>query len=108
MFNAKGDLCSAGTPRLQGLKLKDGEYHPLEPHLAAAKRMIRSEVLGLDVHAENGLLRFRRVASGKDVRHRSGIEAARSLPKPKPGRRPRSARPLNPCAGGIGTHRPES
>ena len=74
MFNAKGDLCSAGTPRLQGLKLKDGEYHPLEPHLAAAKRMIRSEVLGLDVHAENGLLRFRRVASGKDVRHRSGID----------------------------------
>ena len=37
--------------------------------------MIRSEVLGLDVRVEDELLRFRDVATGRDVRHRGEIEA---------------------------------
>ena len=64
-----------GTPRLQGLKLVDGEYRPLKSRLVDGKRMIRSEVLGLDVRVDGELLRFRDVATGKDVRHRGEIEA---------------------------------
>ena len=79
MFDAKGDVYPEGTPRLQGLKLKDGEYHPLDSHVVAGKRMIHSEVLGLDVRVENGLLRFHDAATGKDIRHRSEIEADEKL-----------------------------
>ena len=75
MFDAKGDVYPPGTPRLQGLKLVDGEYRPLKSRLVDGKRMIRSEVLGLDVRVDGELLRFRDVATGKDVRHRSEIEA---------------------------------
>ena len=75
MFDAKGDVYPPGTPRLQGLKLVDGEYRPLKSRLVDGKRMIRSEVLGLDVRVEDELLRFRDVATGKDVRHRGEIEA---------------------------------
>ena len=75
MFDAKGDVYPPGTPRLQGLKLVDGEYRPLKSRLVDGKRMIRSEVLGLDVRAEDELLRFRDVATGRDVRHRGEIEA---------------------------------
>ena len=64
-----------GTPRLQGLKLVDGEYRPLKSRLVDGKRTIRSEVLGLDVCVEGELLRFRDVATGKDIRHRAEIEA---------------------------------
>ena len=79
MFDAKGDVYPAGTPRLQGLKLEDGEYQPLDSHVVDGKRMIRSEVLDLDVRAENGLLRFWDPATRKDVRHRSEIEADEEL-----------------------------
>ena len=75
MFDAKGDVYPPGTPRLQGLKLVDCEYRPLKSRLVDGKRMIRSEVLGLDVRVEDELLRFRDVATGKDVRHRGEIEA---------------------------------
>ena len=75
MFDAKGDVYPPGTPRLQGLKLVDGEYRPLKSRLVDGKRMIRSEVLGLDVRVEDELLRFRDVATGRDVRHRGEIEA---------------------------------
>ena len=79
MFDAKGDVFPAGTPRLQGLKLKDGEYHSMKSHVVGGKRMIHSEVLGLDVRAENGLLRFHDPATGRDVRHRSEVEADEEL-----------------------------
>ena len=63
-----------GRPRLQGLKLAKGGYVPLRPRLVDGQRMIRSEVLGLDVRADGELLRFRD-ASGMDVRHRREVEA---------------------------------
>ena len=75
MFDAKGDVYPPGTPGLQGLKLVDGEYRPLKSRLVDGKRTIRSEVLGLDVRVEDELLRFRDVATGKDIRHRGEIEA---------------------------------
>ena len=75
MFDPKGDVYPPGTPQLQGLKLVDCEYRPLKSRLVDGKRMIRSEVLGLDVRVEDELLRFRDVATGKDVRHRGEIEA---------------------------------
>ena len=75
LFDAKGDVYPPGTPRLQGLRLVDGEYRPLKSRLVDGRRTIRSEVLGLDVRAEDELLRFRDVATGKDIRPRSEIEA---------------------------------
>ena len=68
-----------GTPRLQGLKLEDGEYRPLEPKVVDGERMIHSEVLGLDVRVDGELLRFRDPATGKDIRHRDEIEADEEL-----------------------------
>ena len=65
-----------GTPRLQGLKLADGKYIPLPWQLADGGRMIHSEVLGLDVRVEGELLRFRDAATGRDVPHRSDVQAA--------------------------------
>ena len=65
-----------GTPRLQGLKLVDGEYVPLPPRLVEGGRTIRSGVLGLDVRVEGELLRFRDAATGRDVPHRSDVAAA--------------------------------
>ena len=79
MFDAKGDVYPKGTPRLRGLKLKDGKYHAMKSHVAGGKRMIHSEVLGLDVRSENGLLRFHDPETGRDVRHRSEIEADEEL-----------------------------
>ncbi len=75
MFDAKGDVYPPGTPRLQGLKLVDGEYRPLKSRLVDGRRMIRSEVLCLDVRVDGELLRFQDVATGRDVRHRCEIEA---------------------------------
>ena len=75
MFDAKGDVYPSGTPRLQGLKLVNGEYRPLKSRLVDGKRMIRSEVLGLDVRVDGKLLRFRDVATGRDIQHRSEVEA---------------------------------
>ena len=65
----KGGVHKGGTPPLQGLALEDGEYRPLEARLVDGERMIRSEVLGMDVRADGKLLRFRDVATGRDVQH---------------------------------------
>ena len=76
MFDPKGGVYPPGTPRLQGLKLADGEYLPLPSRLADGGRMIHSEVLGLDVRVDGELLRFRDAATGRDVPHRSDVQAA--------------------------------
>ena len=76
LFDAKGDAYPRGTPRLQGLKLVDGEYRPLASRLVDGKRMIRSEALGLDVYADGELLRFRDPATGQIIRHHQEVEAA--------------------------------
>ena len=75
LFDPKGGVYPPGTPRLQGLKLEDGEYMPLASRLANGGQTIRSEVLGLDVRVEGELLRFRD-AAGRDIPHRNEIEAA--------------------------------
>ena len=75
MFDAKGDVFPSGTPRLQGLKLADGGYRPLKSRLVDGRRTIRSEVLGLDVRVDGELLRFRDVATGRDIQHRGEVEA---------------------------------
>ena len=69
LFDPKGDVFRNGKPRLRGLELVAGEYSPLESRLVAGMRMIRSEVLGLDVRADGKLLRFRDPATGEDIRH---------------------------------------
>ncbi len=76
MFDPKGDLYPPGIPRLQGLKLVDGEYRPLESRVVDGEWTIRSEVLGLDIRVDGELLRFRDVATGRDVLRRSEVEAA--------------------------------
>ena len=76
LFDAKGDAYPRGTPRLQGLKLVDGEYRPLASQLVGGKRMIRSEALGLDVYADGELLRFRDPATGQIIRHHPEVKAA--------------------------------
>ncbi len=76
MFDPKGGVYPPGTPRLQGLKLADGKYMPLPWQLADGGRTIRSEVLGLDVRVDGELLRFRDAATGRDVPHRSDVQAA--------------------------------
>ncbi len=76
LFDPKGDMYPQGTPRLQGFELVDGEYRALESRLVDGERVIRSEVLGLDVRVDGELLRFRDVATGADVRHRPEAEAA--------------------------------
>ena len=76
MFDPKGDVYPPGTPRLQGLKLVDGEYRALPPQIAEGGRTIRSEVLGLDIRVEGELLRFRDPATGRDIPHRAEVVAA--------------------------------
>ena len=75
LFDPRGDLYPLGTPRLQGLKLVDCEYRPLKSRLVDGKRTIRSGVLGLDVRVDGELLRFRDVATGRDIQHRGEVEA---------------------------------
>ena len=79
LFDAKGDVYTKGTPRLRGLKLKDGKYHPLDSRVVDGERMIHSEALGLDIRMDGDLLRFRDSATGKDVRRRSEVEADTKL-----------------------------
>ena len=75
LFDPTGDVYPRGTPDLQGLKLVGGEYVPLESRMVDGHRLIRSEVLGLDVRKDGELLRFRDAATGRDVRHWSEIAA---------------------------------
>ena len=76
LFAPKGNVYPRGTPRLQGLALVAGRYRPLTSRLADGQRMIRSEVLGLDVCTDGELLRFRDPATGRPIRHRPEVEAA--------------------------------
>ena len=76
MFDPRGDTYKDDTPRLVGLELVGGEYQPLDSRLVAGERVIRSEVLGLDVLVDDELLRFRDPATGQDVRHRQEDIAA--------------------------------
>ena len=75
LFDPKGDVYPRKTPRLQGLRLVDGEYRPLSTRLVDGKRMLRSKVLGLDVRADGELLRFRDPATGRDILHRPEVQA---------------------------------
>ena len=75
LFDAQGGVYPRGTPDLQGLALVDGEYVALPPRVAEGRRMIRSEVLGLDVYRDGQLLRFRDAATGEEVRHWPELEA---------------------------------
>ena len=71
LFDPAGDVYPRRTPRLQGLRLVDGEYSPLESRLVGGVRLIRSEVLCLDIRVDGELLRFRDSATGRDVQHQS-------------------------------------
>ena len=75
-FDPQGGLFPLGAPRLQGLALVDGEYEPLPVRLERGERTIRSPMLGLDLRAEGGLIRFRDPVTGKDIRHYDEAEAA--------------------------------
>ena len=79
LFDAKGDVYPKGTPQLQGLKLKDGEYQALKSRVVNGKRMIHSKVLGLDVRVDGELLRFHDPATAQDIQHRSEVEADKEL-----------------------------
>ena len=76
LFDPQGGLFPPGTPRLQGLRLEDGEYQPLPTRLERSARVIRSEALGLDLRVEDALIRFRDPSTGEDVRHQDESEAA--------------------------------
>ncbi|MYE12799.1 MAG: Uma2 family endonuclease [Gammaproteobacteria bacterium] len=65
LFDPKGEYWN---PPLQGLTLEDGVYRPLGARAEAGRRTLRSTVLGMDVWAENGLVRFRDVGSGEVMR----------------------------------------
>ena len=64
-------------PALQGLGLRGRAYRPLLARVENGARVIRSEVLGLDLRVENQTLRFRDFATGEQLR--SHAEAATAL-----------------------------
>ena len=79
LFDPRGTIFARqGKPQLQGLKLVDGHYRPLAAGLMDDEGMVRSEVLGLGLRAENELIRFRHLATGEDVLHRDESEADRA------------------------------
>ena len=64
-------------PELQGLGLRGRAYRPLLARVENGARVIRSEVLGLDLRVENQTLRFRDFATGEQLR--SHAEATTAL-----------------------------
>ena len=76
LFDPKGGIYPRGVSRLTGLQLVAGKYQPLQTGVVGGTPMVRSEVLGLGVRLEDGLLRFRDPASGQDIRHHGEAEAA--------------------------------
>ena len=64
-------------PALQGLGLRRRAYRPLLARVENGARVIRSEVLGLDLRVENQTLRFRDFATGEQLR--SHAEATTAL-----------------------------
>ena len=71
-------------PPLQGLVLREGDYRPLPALMENGTRTIRSEVLGLDLRAGSGELRFRDSATGQYLK--SHAEATKALAEEKAGR----------------------
>ena len=65
LFDAKGDLFQ---PPLEGHRLESGVYRPLPVRASSAGRVLKSEVLGLELRAEGELLRFHDPATGEDLR----------------------------------------
>ena len=75
LFDAKGDLFQ---PPLEGHRLESGVYRPLPARASSAGRVLKSEVLGLELRAEGELLRFHDPATGQDLRtHREEATARR-------------------------------
>ena len=64
-------------PPLQGLVLREGEYRPLPALVDNGARRIPSEVLGLDLRAEQGVIRFRDPVTGRDLKSHAEEKAAR-------------------------------
>ena len=64
-------------PPLQGLVLRQGEYRPLPALVDNGARRIPSEVLGLDLCADHGVLRFRDPVTGEHLKNHA--EAASAL-----------------------------
>ena len=76
LFDPQGDVFRRrGEPQLQGFRLVDGEYKPLDTVRKNGRTMIRSDVLGLDLRTEGELIRFHDPAAGRDIRHRDETEA---------------------------------
>ena len=65
LFDPKGEYWD---PPLQGLTLEDGSYRPLSARVEAGRRTLRSTVLGMDLWADESLVRFRDVGSGEVMR----------------------------------------
>ena len=55
-------------PPLQGLVLRDRDYYALPALVENGARQIRSEVLGLDLRADRGVLSYRDTATGKRLK----------------------------------------
>ena len=64
-------------PPLQGLLLREGAYRVLPALVGNGARTIRSAVLGLDLRAERGVLRFRDTATGEHLKSLAEEWAAR-------------------------------
>ena len=63
-------------PPLQGLVLREGSYRALPALVDSGARTIRSEVLGLDLCAQSGVLRFRDPATGQYLKNHAEAAAA--------------------------------
>ena len=63
-------------PPLQGLVLREDAYRALPALVDGGARTIRSQVLGLDLRAERGVLRFRDPASGQYLKSHAESAAA--------------------------------
>ena len=63
-------------PPLQGLVLREGTYRALPALVDSGARTIRSEVLGLDLCAQSGVLRFRDPATGQYLKNHAEAAAA--------------------------------
>ena len=74
LFDPQGEFFD---PPLRGLVLQDGEYGELPGRMENDVRVLRSRVLGLDLRAEGGALRFRNPVTGEDLRTLEEETAAR-------------------------------
>ncbi len=63
-------------PPLQGLVLREGTYRALPALVDSGARKIRSEILGLDLCAQSGVMRFRDPATGQYLKSHAEAAAA--------------------------------